>query len=149
MYPSRGSGGPSGPTRVHQPCGPRLPETRTWVLPTQGLAFPHLTQLPSSSSTPSTSLPHGRGLVDTDKSRTDSFGRPEAFRVLAVAGRGGGTGALSPHHRPLVPRMERGVQSPRGGPRSPLLPLKPRPAPSPVSNINRSSLKQGLLFNPK
>lgn len=96
MYPSRGSGGPSGPTRVHQPCGPRLPETRTWVLPTQGLAFPHLTQLPSSSSTPSTSLPHGRGLVDTDKSRTDSFRRPEAFRVLAVAGRRGGQG-LSAH----------------------------------------------------
>lgn len=167
MHPSRGSGGSSGstapssphfctslhvcpePTRVHQPCGPRLPETRTWALPTQGLASPHLTQLPSSSSTPSTSLPHGRGLVDTDKSRTDSFGRPEAFRVLAVAGRGGGGDRGSqPTSQTTGAQDGAWCPEPQGRPQVPSVAFEAPPRPQPCFKHQQVLSKAGATLQP-
>lgn len=140
---------PRGPHVCISPAAPVCPKRGPGHSPPRGWHPPTSLSFRQAPAPPPRACHMGGAWWTLTKAGQTPSGGQRLFGCWPWQGGGGGTGALSPHHRPLVPRMERGVQSPRGGPRSPLLPLKPRPAPSPVSNINRSSLKQGLLFNPK
>lgn len=86
--------------------------------------------------------------MDTDKSRTDSFGRPEAFRVLAVVGRQRGDRGSQPTSQTTGAQDGAWCPEPQGRPQVPSVAFEAPPRPHSCFKHQQVLSKAGATLQP-